>query len=259
MQTHILISNDDGIHAPGIHNLIAVAQEFGKVTVVAPEGAQSGMGHAISVGTPLRLYKEELAEGITSYACTGTPADCVKIATGVLMDQPPTLIVSGINHGANSSVSCIYSGTLSAAREGSLQGIPAIGFSLCNFSHEADMSTAKAIARIVIAEALARPLQAGQLLNVNIPDLPLDEIKGIRITRQSKGRWIEEFDERRDPYGQKYYWLAGRFELYDHGEDTDEYALRDGYVSVTPMMSDLTSYTDLEAMEKWHLEAGQAS
>lgn len=255
MKSHILISNDDGIHAPGIHNLISAAQEFGEVTVVAPEGAQSGMGHAISIGKPLRLYKETLPEGIIGYACNGTPADCVKIATGVLMDQRPDLIVSGINHGANSSVSCIYSGTLSAAREGSLQDIPAIGFSLCNFSHEADMSTAKAIARIVIAEALAHPLQKGQLLNVNIPDLPLDEIKGILITRQARGRWIEEFDERRDPHGRKYYWLAGRFELKDHGEDTDEYALRNGYVSITPMSNDLTAHPEIAPLKNWNLKA----
>lgn len=256
---HILISNDDGIHAPGIHNLIQVAQEFGQVTVVAPEGAQSGMGHAISIGKPLRLYKENLPEGIVGYACNGTPADCVKIATGVLMDQQPHLIVSGINHGANSSVSCIYSGTLSAAREGSLQGIPGIGFSLCNFSHEADMTTAKAVARIVIAQALKQPLAPGQLLNVNIPDLPFSELKGIRITRQSKGRWVEEFDERRDPHGRKYYWLAGSFQLQDQGKDTDEHALRNGYVSITPMTNDLTAHAELPAMEGWDLGMNEAS
>ncbi|MFK7923050.1 MAG: 5'/3'-nucleotidase SurE [Bacteroidia bacterium] len=254
---HILISNDDGIHAPGIHNLTEAAKAYADVTVVAPSGPQSGMGHAISIGKPLRLMQEDLGDGQIGYACTGTPADCVKIATGVLLDKTPDLIVSGINHGANSSVSAIYSGTLSAAREGAMQNIPAIGFSLCNYQHEADMSTARIIAQAIIAQALDQPLQPGQLLNVNIPDLPLAEIKGIRITRQAKGRWVEEFDERRDPYGRKYYWLAGSFRLDDTGEDTDEYALRNGYVSVTPMMSDLTAYAELKDMQAWNFSMPQ--
>ncbi|MEL6592613.1 MAG: 5'/3'-nucleotidase SurE [Bacteroidota bacterium] len=249
---HILISNDDGIHAPGIHNLIEAAKPYGEITVVAPSSPQSGMGHAISVGKPLRLYQEELADGRIGHACSGTPADSVKIATGVLMKKAPDLVISGINHGANSSVSSIYSGTLSAAREGALQNIPAIGFSLCNYQHDADMSSARQIASAIIAQALDQPLLPGQLLNVNIPDLPLSEIKGIRITRQAKGRWVEEFDERRDPYGRKYYWLAGQYRLDDQGEDTDEYALRNGYVSITPMMSDLTAYPELQEMNHWN-------
>lgn len=161
----ILVSNDDGIHAPGILSLIEVARTFGEVVVVAPDSPQSGMGHAISVGKPLRLYHESLTEGQDGYACSGTPADCVKLATGVLMDRPPDLIVSGINHGSNSSVSSIYSGTLSAAREGSLQGIAAIGFSLCNYSHEADMATARAVARVIIEQALEQPLPPAGLLS----------------------------------------------------------------------------------------------
>ncbi|RMG17141.1 MAG: 5'/3'-nucleotidase SurE, partial [Bacteroidetes bacterium] len=197
----ILISNDDGIHAPGIHALIEVAREFGQLTVVAPDAPQSGMGHAISMGRPLRIHPEEMPGNIVAYACNGTPADCIKIATGVVMEHKPDLILSGINHGSNSSVSSIYSGTLSAAREGALQGIPAIGFSLCNYLHEADMRTAQAVARILIAQSLEKGIPTGHLLNVNIPDLPLHQLKGIRITRQAMGRWIEEFDERTDPYG----------------------------------------------------------
>ncbi len=247
----LLISNDDGIHAPGIMALLEVAREFGDTTVVAPDSAQSGMGHAISIGKPLRIYKEALPFGLTGYAVNGTPADCVKLATGVIMQSTPDLILSGINHGANSSVSTIYSGTLSAAREGALQQIPAIGFSLCNFSHEADLSAAKVAVRAVLSLALSQGLQPGQCLNVNIPNLPPEEIKGIRVTRQAMGRWVEEFDERVDPNGRKYYWLTGKFALMDHGDDTDEHALAHGYVSVTPMNQDLTAHHQRPQFSEW--------
>lgn len=247
----ILISNDDGIIAPGVLALTEVAREFGEVLVVAPDSAQSGMGHAISLGKPLRLQKEILFGHLVGYACSGTPADCVKLATGVLMDTPPDLILSGINHGANSSASTIYSGTLSAAREGAIQGIPSIGFSLCNYSEEADLTAAKHYARLVIAAALQNQHAAGALINVNIPNIPLSEIKGIKVTRQAGGRWVEEFDERTDPYGKKYYWLTGKFLLQDHKDDTDEYAIKNGYVSVTPLMHDLTAHSHLEVIRKW--------
>jgi 5'-nucleotidase len=250
----ILISNDDGIHAPGILALTQVAREFGKVWVVAPDSPQSAMGHAISVGRPLRIETEELFEGQIGYACSGTPADCVKLATGVIMKRSPDLILSGINHGSNSSVSSIYSGTLSAAREGAIQGVPAIGFSLCHFDHQADMTPAKAVVRKIIEQAISQPLAKGACLNVNIPPLPLEKLNGIRITRQAMGRWIEEFDERMDPYGRPYYWLTGRFELQDRGEDTDEFALKNGYVSVTPMEHDLTDHPRLPILNGWDLE-----
>lgn len=248
----ILISNDDGIHAPGIQALIEVAVSFGDVTVVAPNSPQSGMGHAISIGKPLRVYKEQLEAELTGFAVSGTPADCVKLATGVIMDHKPDLILSGINHGANSSVSSIYSGTLSAAREGAIQGIPSIGFSLCHFDHNGDMTTAKEVVRAIVAEALSHPLTRGHLLNVNIPYVSSEQLKGIKVTRQAMGRWVEEFDERTDPYGRKYYWLTGNFDLQDKGEDTDEYALRNGYVSVTPMMHDMTSHEDLSRLNNWN-------
>jgi len=249
---HILISNDDGIHALGILALAEVAMAFGEITIVAPNSPQSAMGHAISIGKPLRLYKETLANGISGYSCNGTPADCVKLATGVLMKSPPDIILSGINHGTNTSVSTIYSGTLSAAREGAIQNIPAIGFSLCNHQDEADMAASSEIARLVIEQALHQPLGAGQLLNVNIPPIPLSEIKGIKVTRQAMGRWVEQFDERKDPYGKHYYWLKGTFQLDDLGEDTDEFAIRNGYVSVTPMMHDLTHKELLPRILKWN-------
>ncbi|MEO0897856.1 MAG: 5'/3'-nucleotidase SurE [Bacteroidota bacterium] len=250
----ILVSNDDGIHAPGIAALVEVASEFGEVITVAPLYAQSGMGHAISLSKPLRIKEHDIFPNIKSYSVNGTPADCVKLATGVLMDVQPDLIVSGINHGYNSSVSSIYSGTLSAAREGAIQGIPSIGFSLGDFSHEADMSAAKVAARAVLEKAIAHQLRPGQLLNVNVPYLPIEEIKGIKIVRMAMGRWVEEFAERVDPYGRKYYWLTGNFSLQDEGEDTDIHALEDGYVSVTPMTHDLTQYQEIAPLTQWHFE-----
>lgn len=250
----ILISNDDGIHAPGILALTEVAREFGDVWVVAPDSPQSGMGHAISVAETLRIQEEKLFDDVVGYACSGTPADCVKLATGVLMKKQPDLILSGINHGANSSVSTIYSGTLSVAREGAIQGIASIGFSLDAFSHNADLSASKVIMRKLIDVALKEPLAPGHYLNVNIPAIPMEQIKGIKVTRQAVGRWIEEFDERVDPFGRTYYWLKGRFELMDKGTDTDEYAMRDGYVSVTPLEFDMTDHHNLPMLNTWDWE-----
>ena len=247
----ILISNDDGIHAPGIIALIEVAREFGDVTVVAPNKPQSAMGHAISIGKPLRVEQEELPFGLVGHACSGTPADCIKLATGVIMDQEPDIILSGINHGANSSVSTIYSGTLSAAREGSIQGIPSIGFSFLNFSHQADLSVPKVIVRSILAQAFNQRFEHSDMLSVNIPDLPLSEIQGIKITRQAEGRWTEEFDERTDPFGRKYYWLTGKFSLMDKGEDTDIHALNNGYVSVSPMSYDFTAHHAISRFASW--------
>ncbi|MFM2377281.1 MAG: hypothetical protein RLZZ165_2378, partial [Bacteroidota bacterium] len=237
----ILVCNDDGITAPGIKALAAVAREFGNVTVVAPDRAQSGMGHAITIGEPLRMVQEEYTSGHHGWACSGTPADCVKLATGVLLPDKPDLLISGINHGSNYSISVVYSGTMSAAMEGAIEGIPSIGFSLCDFDYHADFSASMEIVRVVISRALHAPMPHGTLLNVNIPRLPLAEIKGIRITRQSIGRWIEQFDERLDPYGRKYYWLTGKFQHDDEGQDTDIWALNNGYVSVCPVEFDLTA------------------
>jgi 5'-nucleotidase len=250
----ILVCNDDGITAGGIKALAAVAREFGDVTVVAPDSAQSGMGHAITIGEPLRLVEEEYMPGFKGWACSGTPADCVKLATGVLMPQKPDLLISGINHGANYSISVVYSGTMSAAMEGAIEGIPSIGFSLCDFSHDADFTAASEVARVVIRKALHARMPEGTLLNVNIPKLPLEEIKGIRITRQALGRWVEEFDVRLDPYNRKYYWLTGKFQQNDDGEDTDTWALNHGYVSVCPVEFDLTAYHAIAPMHQWNLQ-----
>ncbi|MEN2992347.1 MAG: 5'/3'-nucleotidase SurE [Bacteroidia bacterium] len=248
----ILVCNDDGITARGLRALVEVAREFGEVVVVAPDRPQSGMGHAVSIGIPLRLYPStEFGDSITAWACSGTPADCVKLATGVLGEKPD-LLLAGINHGANFSISAFYSGTLSAAMEGAFEGIPAIGFSLLNYSMEADFSAAQAIVREILLLYLSQPFPAHVPLNVNIPDLPLSAIKGIRLTRQARGRFVEQFEKRIDPYGQPYYWMVGRFESTDTSPDTDLWALQHGYVSICPLLIDLTAHTYLNHWEIIH-------
>ena len=253
----ILVCNDDGITAPGIRALIEVAREFGDVVVVAPDSAQSGMGHAITIGEPLRIHKEKIFDDLTGYACSGTPVDCVKLATGVIMDKKPDLLVSGINHGPNYSISVVYSGTLSAAMEGAIEHIPSLGFSLLDFGYDADFSAAKEIARFMIRRTLENKIPEGTLLNVNIPKGPISEIKGIKVCRQAIGRWVESFDQRVDPQGRKYYWLTGNFKLEDEGEDTDIWALNNGYASVVPVGIDLTAHHSLATFNNWDLHLPQ--
>lgn len=250
----ILIANDDGITATGLFTLAQVALEFGEVTVVAPDSPQSGMGHAITIGEPLRIHKEDIGLPVAAWSCSGTPVDCVKLATGVIMPERPDLLLSGINHGPNHSISVVYSGTMSAAMEGAIEGIPSIGFSLLDFSHSADFSASAVIVRELIHKALHAQMPTGSLLNVNIPKLPIEEIKGIRITRQAIGRWVEEFDKRTDPHGQPYYWLTGKFHLDDSGEDTDVHALANGFVSVCPVQFDLTAHHAISGLHQWNLQ-----
>jgi 5'-nucleotidase len=249
----ILVTNDDGITAPGIQALIEVARTFGEVTVVAPDSPQSGMGHAISIGRPLRLYEQDLPIGGTGWACSGTPADCVKLARAELFHQKPDLVLSGINHGANASISVLYSGTMSAAVEAAIENVPSIGFSLCSFDHHADFSLAKQVAERVIRAALAHPFPAHTALNVNVPAISVTDFKGIRPSRQSLGRFIEEFDRRTDPFNRPYYWLTGRFMLEDAGEDTDSWALDNGYASICPVQIDMTAHRLLSELAQWQL------
>ncbi len=237
----ILVVNDDGINAPGINALTEVAKEFGDIMVVAPNKPQSGMGHAITLDSTLHLNKID-KDGIDAYSCSGTPVDCVKIAVNKLLDRKPDLIVSGINHGSNSSINVIYSGTMSAALEGSLEGIPSIGFSLLNHSIDADFSAAKHYAKKIISKVIQTKYTNNLCLNVNIPNLSTDLIAGIKICRQAKGNWHEDYDERTDPMGRTYYWLTGKFVLEDDGIDTDEWALANNFVSVVPVQSDVTDY-----------------
>ncbi len=248
----ILITNDDGIVAPGIRALVDVAKKLGDVVVVAPDTPQSGQGHAITLRDPLRLKKVQVFKDVESWECSGTPVDCVKLAKHVVLKgRDIRLCLSGINHGSNSSINILYSGTMSAAMEASLEGIDSIGFSMLDFSFDADFEPSKFWAKKIIQHALRRPFKNGKLLNINIPALPLPDIRGVRICRQAEARWVEEFKEGRDPAGQPYYWLTGKFFNDDQGEDTDEWALANGYISVVPSMHDLTNYRGMRGLSSW--------
>jgi 5'-nucleotidase len=250
----ILVSNDDGITSPGIKTLVEVMCELGEVIVVAPDSPQSGMGHAITVGNTLRLDPSTIFEGIDAYECSGTPADCVKLAKHhVLKERAPDLVVSGINHGSNSSISVLYSGTMSAAIEAAIEGLPAIGFSLCDYSHQADFSHTKEFVKKIALQVLEHGLPPDIALNVNIPAKSDEKIKGIKICRQAHARWQEVFDQRKDPYGRRYFWMAGNFVNHDKGEDTDEWALTNNYISLVPCAFDLTAHHALSVLNQWAL------
>ncbi len=239
----ILISNDDGINAAGLRILVELMQELGEVIVVAPDSPQSGMGHAITIGNTLRLSESHVFEGVQAYQCSGTPADCVKIAKGfALKNRKPDLVVSGINHGSNTSISVIYSGTMSAALEGAIEDIPSIGFSLCDYSLEADFSHVQEHVLKIASQVLKTGLPKGVALNVNFPTKQKDPIQGIKICRQTRAKWQEEFDRRIDPTGRQYFWLTGSFVNQDKGEDIDEWAIANNYISVVPVSFDLTAY-----------------
>ncbi|HEY4324365.1 MAG TPA: 5'/3'-nucleotidase SurE [Mucilaginibacter sp.] len=246
----ILVVNDDGITAHGIKALIDVMQEIGKVVVVAPDSPQSGMGHAITIGKPLRLDKVDIYEGVEMYRCSGTPVDCVKLAVNkVLKGQKPDLCVSGINHGLNNSINILYSGTMSAAVEGAIEGIPSIGFSLDDFTLQADFSHCLKFVKEIALQVLKNPLPMATLLNVNFPGTT--NIKGIKICRQANAKWAEEFDERMDPQKRPYFWLTGVFQLNDGGEDTDVWALENNYVSIVPVQFDMTAHHAIPALNGW--------
>jgi 5'-nucleotidase len=249
----ILVVNDDGIDAPGIRALIEVMKELGDVTVVAPDGPQSGMGHAITIAKPLRLDKVKLYEGVEMYKSSGTPVDCVKLAVNqVFKGQKPDLCVSGINHGLNNSINVIYSGTMSAAVEGAIESIPSIGFSLDDFTYDADFSHCKKFIKVIASRVLEHGLLPGTLLNVNFPKGA--DIKGIKICRQANAKWAEEFDERLDPHKRNYYWLTGIFQNYDHGQDSDVWALENGYVSMVPVQFDMTAHHAIQVLNSWDLD-----
>jgi 5'-nucleotidase len=252
----ILVTNDDGITAPGLRMLVSIMKTIGEVVVVAPDSPQSGMGHAITLDS--MLYSKKLtidldSEGIDEYSCSGTPADCVKLALQELLPKKPDICVSGINHGSNSSINVIYSGTMSAAIEAGIEGIPAIGFSLCDYTWEADFSQAQDFIFAIVTEALKNGIPKGTVLNVNIPKLKKKKIKGIKICRQAKANWKEKFDKRTNPMGKDYYWLTGEFELLDKGEDTDEWALANGFISVVPTHFDLTAHHVISELNTWNL------
>ncbi len=252
----ILVTNDDGITAPGLRALIRYMKELGDVVVVAPDNPQSGMGHAITLDNTLYLQKVTIdsnSGALAEYSCSGTPADCVKLALQELLGRKPDICVSGINHGSNSSINVIYSGTMSAAIEAGIEGIPAIGFSLCDYSWDANFGPSEYSVKKIVSEALEKRIPNGVVLNVNIPKTNGNELKGVKICRQARANWKEKFDKRTNPMGKDYYWLTGEFELLDRGEDTDEWALANGYISVVPTQFDLTAHHVIQDLNSWTL------
>ncbi|RZK21158.1 MAG: 5'/3'-nucleotidase SurE [Pedobacter sp.] len=255
---NILVVNDDGITAIGIKNLMEVMQEIGNVVVVAPDSPQSGMGHAITIGKPIRFDKVELYEGVEMYKCSGTPVDCVKLGVNkIFKGKKPDLCVSGINHGLNNSINVLYSGTMSAAVEGAIEKIPSVGFSMDDFAADADFSHTKKFIKDICLQVLENGLPEGVLLNVNFPKG--NQLKGVKICRQANAKWMEEFEERIDPYKRPYYWLTGVFENFDKGEDTDVWALEHGYVSVVPVQFDLTAHHAIQTLNGWNFIGGNTS
>lgn len=249
-QPIILITNDDDITSPGIRALVDAVKDFGRVVVVAPDKPQSGMGHAITIGSPLRMRKMDLFGEIESWQTSGTPVDCVKLAVDKILHRKPDICLSGINHGANHSINVLYSGTMSAAMEASIEGIPSIGFSMMDYSYDADLSAAKQIVAKIVKEVMSKKLDKHLLLNVNIPGGSIKDIKGIKICKQAYAKYEEDFMERTDPHKKKYYWLTGVFKNFDKSKDTDVWALKHNYVSVVPVQFDLTNYKLKAQLEK---------
>ena len=245
----ILVTNDDGITAPGIRNLVEFMNEIGEVVVVAPNSPQSGKGHAITINSTLTFEEINLEGPQKDYSLSGTPVDCVKFALDKILTRKPDLVVSGINHGANSSINVIYSGTMSAAVEAGVEGLQAIGFSLLDFSWDANFKEAKTHIQDIVKKVLENPMPKGVVLNVNIPKLNSSEIKGIRVCKQANAKWEESFDERINPHGKKYYWLTGYFNNMDTSENADEVALSEGYISIVPVKFDLTAYEYLDKLK----------
>ena len=249
----ILVTNDDGIFAKGIKELVNAIHPYGDVVVVAPDKPQSGKSHAVTLDMPLWYMVSKFENTIHAYKCTGTPSDCIKIALYRIMDRKPDLILSGINHGSNSSINIIYSGTMGAAMEGAIHGIPSIGFSLLSFNSDADFAVAAKYAANITAKTIEN---LGSLpfscLNVNIPNLPEHEIKGVRVVRQGRGEWIEEFARHYHPSNKRpYYWLTGEYhDLEPESADTDTWMLANGYIAIQPVTVDCTDYAALKAMDE---------
>jgi 5'-nucleotidase len=247
--TRILITNDDGITSPGLHALYLALVELGEVTIVAPDAEQSAVGHAITTLTPLRIKQVTLADGIVGHAVNGTPADSVRLAILSICSDPPDLVVSGINLGPNVATNVIYSGTVSAATEARILRIPSIAVSLATFK-DPIWETPAAFARQLAADVLAHGLPDKVLLNINVPNIPIDKVKGIRVTRQGNSGYKERYEMRSDPRAVPYYWQAGTYSMTDLDEETDALAVDQGYVSVTPVTFDLTAYDFLPALSR---------
>ena len=249
MRPLILITNDDGVEAPGIKALTGVAREFGDVVVVAPRNNASCLSHSLTTQRPLRVYEVTKEEGLEVYSCDGTPADCVKLGVPHFCTRKPDLVLSGINHGSNSSINVLYSGTMGAAIEASILGLNAIGFSLLSHNHQTDLTPCLPYVRRITSHVLEHGLPEYVSLNVNIPHIAADEIKGIRICHEAKAQWLDSFEQRVDPRGQRYWWLTGKFVCDNPEEDSDEWALTNGYVSVVPVNADFTAYKAIGSLK----------
>ena len=249
----ILVCNDDGINSAGINALTTALQEIGEVTVVAPITEQSAVGHAITMKTPLRVTKYYKNKDFFGYAVEGTPADCIKMGIRNILKEKPDLVVSGINHGSNTAINIIYSGTVSAAREAAIMDVPAIAISVTNHLAE-NFDYAKDVAKKFSQLVVKNGLPVGTLLNINVPDLPREEIKGILLTKQGKSKWDDIYEERQDPYGNNYYWLTGSLIEADADLAIDQHAIKSNYVSVTPIHFDLTDYKTYEEMKTWNFD-----
>ncbi len=249
----ILVTNDDGIKAKGLKCLVNVLKPLGRIYVVAPLEARSGMSHAITVKVPLRVRKISETGNISVYGCNGTPVDCVKLAFNQILPGKPDLLVAGINHGSNAASSIFYSGTMAAALEGCINEIPSAGISLVSHNPDADLRATEFYSKKIIGKLIENGLPGSVCLNVNVPDLPLEKIKGIKVCRQTKGFWKEEFEIRTDPHGNKYFWLTGKFHNSEpDAKDTDEWALKNNYVAIVPAQIDLTSYDTLKTLKNWN-------
>jgi 5'-nucleotidase len=250
---HILISNDDGIDALGIFALVQEIKKIADVTVIAPDKQQSAVGHAITMNYPLRAVPFHKNGEFFGYAVEGTPADAIKLGVRSLMKTKPDMVISGINHGSNTAINIIYSGTVSAATEGTVLGIPSIAISLTTYG-EPDFSYAARFAGKLALLVAERGLPEGTLLNVNVPPVPEHEIAGVLLTRQGKSTWDDTFDVRRDPANREYFWLTGKLNIVDSDPDIDQIAIQNKFVSVTPIQYDLTDKTMLERMKEWRVE-----
>lgn len=250
---NILVSNDDGIDAPGIWALVQELKKIAPVIVVAPDKQQSAVGHAITMNYPLRAIPFRKNNEFFGYAVEGTPADAVKLGVRFLLKEPPDMIISGINHGSNTAINIIYSGTVSAATEGTILGIPSIAVSLTTYDEPDFSYAAKFAARLALLVA-ERGLPEGTLLNVNVPAVSENQIKGVVLTKQGSSKWDDTFDVRRDPANREYFWLTGKMEVTDSDADADQIAIQSGFISVTPIHYDLTDRAMLATMKSWNIE-----
>lgn len=251
----ILVTNDDGITAPGIRKLINIMHTLGEVVVVAPDKPQSGMGHAVTVTSSLMIRQVENENRHQEFSCNGTSVDCVKMGIKIVLGRKPDLVVSGINHGNNASVNVLYSGTMAAALEAAIEDVPAIGYSLNNYSIEASFEGFDNYIKAIATQVLSKGLPPATCLNVNIPDVDPSKIRGVKIARQGRGFWHEKYDKRVDPFKRNYYWLTGVFENMEDEDDTDIWALKNNYIAVVPVHVDMTSYQAIESLKTWDLNS----